>query len=521
MVRGAFLVLLLLPMLATSVQSAPARIALVIGNSEYEHTPLRNPLNDAAFMVKTLEDVGFEVMDFANLDRRELNRAFLRFGDRIKEAGSDTVSLVYYAGHGAQVNGENYLIPVKSLIEDERDVDIEGVRASSLLRILGKANAALNIVILDACRNNPFKTSSRSSQRGLARMDAPTGTLLAYSTAPGQIAEDGSGENSVYTKALSLAIRIPGAKVEEEFKRVRIEVMTRTLDEQVPWESSSLTGNFYFSGGATQVPAAAATVTQPALAIDKEAMFWQSIQGSEDADDYQAYLEQFPNGTFASLARVKVRKLQSTKSAVVAPVVEPQPAKSPTGVAASETQIAALPEPTTPDEAIEAIEAIDKTELEQVPAEQTSVTAFDGKWKGRYRNTRGSHCDAFFDVTLKIKDGNVSGFVIWESNRSNSDVKGTISYDGFLNATVLGLGSNIGGSLIGTANERRSRISGRRHLRGGPLVLSVCRAAQTVARGSSAAAEFGALSGLNGGPSGRRERHGRGQFVPPDDERNA
>ena len=179
-------------------------------------------------------------------------------------------------------------------------------------------------------------------------MDAPTGTLLAYSTAPGQIAEDGSGENSVYTKALSLAIRIPGAKVEEVFKRVRIEVMTRTLDEQVPWESSSLTGDFYFSGGATQVPAAAATVTQPALAIDKEAMFWQSIQGSEDADDYQAYLEQFPNGTFASLARVKVRKLQSTKSAIVAPVVEPQPAKSPTGVAASETQIAALPEPTTP-----------------------------------------------------------------------------------------------------------------------------------------------------------------------------
>ena len=387
MVRGAFLVLLLLPMLATSVQSAPARIVLVIGNSEYEHTPLRNPLNDAALMVKTLEDVGFEVMDFANLDRRELNRAFLRFGDRIKEAGSDTVSLVYHAGHGAQVNGENYLIPVKSLIEDERDVDIEGVRASSLLRILGKANAALNIVILDACRNNSFKTSSRSSQRGLARMDAPTGTLLAYSTAPGQIAEDGSGENSVHTKALSLAIRIPGAKVEEVFKRVRIEVMTRTLDEQVP-------------------------------------------------------------------------------------------------------------------------------------AELTSVTAFDGKWKGRYRNTRGSHCDPFFDETLKIKDGNVSGFVIWESNRSNSDVKGTISYDGFLNATVLGLGSNIGGSLIGTAKERRSRISGRRHLRGGPLVLSVCRAAQTVARGSSAAAEFGALGGLNGGPSGRRERHGRGQLVPPDDERN-
>ena len=134
------------------------------------------------------------------------------------------MSLVYYSGHGAQVRGEGYLIPVGSVIKDDLDVDSE---------------------ILDACRNNPVKSSSRSAIRGLARMDAPTGTLLAYSTAPGQLAEDGSGANSPYTKALSLAIRTPGAKVEEAFKKVRIEVMTRTLDEQVPWESSSLTGDFY------------------------------------------------------------------------------------------------------------------------------------------------------------------------------------------------------------------------------------------------------------------------------------
>jgi uncharacterized caspase-like protein len=309
MIRGAFLVLLLLPMLSTSAQSAPARIALVIGNGDYEHTPLKNPVNDAALMTTTLKGAGFEVMAYVNLDRRELKRAFLRFGDRIKEAGNDTVSLVYYAGHGAQVNGENYLIPIGSLIEDERDVDIEGIRASSLLKTLEDANATLNIVILDACRNNPFKTSSRSSLRGLAKMDAPTGTLLAYSTAPGQVAEDGVGSNSAYTKALSLAIRRPGATVEQVFKRVRIEVMSRTSDKQVPWESSSLTGDFYFSGSGTtqQAPVAVAPATQPAQQVNLEAMFWQSIQGSDDAGDYEAYLEQYPKGSFAALARFKAK----------------------------------------------------------------------------------------------------------------------------------------------------------------------------------------------------------------------
>ena len=321
MVRGAFFVLLLLPLLATAALGAPARIALVIGNSDYENAPLKNPANDAALMSRTLRGVGSEVMDFVNLDRREMKRAFARFGKRVKEAGRDTVSLVYYAGHGAQVNGENYLIPVGSLIEDELDVDIEGVRASSLLRTLEEAQAGLNIVILDACRNNPFKSSSRSATRGLAKMDAPTGTLLAYSTAPGRVAEDGTGENSAYTKALSLAIRTPGAKVEEVFKRVRIEVMTRTLDKQVPWESSSLTGDFYFSGGATAPKATASTAPaiQAAPQVNLEAMFWQSIEDSLDAGDYKAYLEQYPTGAFATLARFRAQKLQPTEVAVATP----------------------------------------------------------------------------------------------------------------------------------------------------------------------------------------------------------
>ncbi len=313
MIRGIFFVFLLLPILGSSVQGAPARIALVIGNGDYEHAPLKNPVNDAALIAATLRGVGFEVFDYSNINRRELKRAFSRFGKRIAEAGRDTVSLVYYSGHGAQVRGENYLIPVGSIIEDELDVDIEGVRASSLLRTLEDAKAALNIVILDACRNNPFKSSSRSATRGLAKMDAPTGTLLAYSTAPGHLAEDGSGSNSAYTKALSLAIRTPGAKVEEVFKRVRIEVMTRTLDEQVPWESSSLTGDFYFVEGATSAKPATQIASAPAIVPVVEIEYWKSIATSNDVALYQVYLDRYPAGMFQGIAEQRMASLNAAE----------------------------------------------------------------------------------------------------------------------------------------------------------------------------------------------------------------
>ena len=309
---------LLFPILGTSAQGAPARIALVIGNGDYEHAPLKNPINDATLMAATLRSVGFEVFDYSNVNRRELKRAFSRFGKRVSEAGRDTVSLVYYSGHGAQVRGENYLIPVSSIIEDELDVDIEGVRASSLMRTLEDAKPALSIVILDACRNNPFKSSSRSANRGLAKMDAPTGTLLAYSTAPGQLAEDGSGSNSAYSKALSLAIRTPGAKVEEVFKRVRIEVMTRTLDEQVPWEASSLIGDFYFVEGATSVKPATQIVPAPAITPIIEIEYWKSIATSNDAALYQVYLDRYPGGMFQGIAEQRVASLNAAEHAKTA-----------------------------------------------------------------------------------------------------------------------------------------------------------------------------------------------------------
>ncbi len=245
----SFLTVLCCALLSGQPAQAEQRIALVIGNGNYTTAPLPNPVNDASLMAATLEEVGFEVSVHTDLDRRALQRAVVDFGTRLEAAGADAVALIYYAGHGVQIDGENYLIPVDAEIRDPLDVKIEGVRASDVLDTLNRYDGGLNIVVLDACRNNPFEGATRSGGgNGLARMDAPTGTLVAFSTAPGRVAEDGTGRNSPYTRALARAMRIPGLQVEDVFKRVRIEVLERTANRQVPWESSSLTVDFYFTG---------------------------------------------------------------------------------------------------------------------------------------------------------------------------------------------------------------------------------------------------------------------------------
>ena len=225
------------------------RLALVIGNSAYRAAPLRNPVNDATLMSETLRELGFDVSLHTDMDRRDMRRAISEFGSKLEESKGNAVALIFYAGHGVQINGENYLIPVDAEIYAEIDIEIEGIKASTMLNTMAWSDSRMNIVILDACRNNPFIASARSSSGGLARMDAPTGTLLAYSTAPGMVAEDGSGRNSTYTQALARAMKQPGQKVEDVFKRVRVSVLDRTNERQVPWESSSLVGDFYFAGG--------------------------------------------------------------------------------------------------------------------------------------------------------------------------------------------------------------------------------------------------------------------------------
>lgn len=239
-------IIFLLPSLGFSergIKVQPRRLALVIGNGAYKTAPLRNPVNDSQDMASTLRKLGFEVIHRKNAGQESMKLAILDFGRRLRKGG---IGLFYFAGHGIQVNGRNYLIPVDAKIESESDVEFDGVDAGRVLGKMEDAGNDLNIVILDACRNNPFSRSFRSSTKGLARMDAPKGSLVAYATAPGSVAADGEGRNGIYTKHLLEHMKDPGLPVENIFKRVRKDVTAETRDKQVPWESSSLIGEFYF-----------------------------------------------------------------------------------------------------------------------------------------------------------------------------------------------------------------------------------------------------------------------------------
>ena len=233
--------------------SAGRRIALVIGNSDYEHTSsLPNPANDARLIANVLETHGFEVLKHINIDLKRMKRAIAEMANKTRAYGRNSVAVLYYAGHGVQVGQTNYLIPVDAKIDSEGDVAIEGLNVASILESLSDAGATVNVVILDACRNNPYRTSFRSAARGLARIDGPPGFLIAFSTDPGKVATDGpSGGNSPYTQALAASFAKPGLKIEEALKQVRKEVFETTRGAQVPWETSSLIEELYVAGRGT------------------------------------------------------------------------------------------------------------------------------------------------------------------------------------------------------------------------------------------------------------------------------
>ena len=290
--------------------NAAQRLALVLGNSDYLVGPLANPTNDARLMTSTLEETGFEVTQVENGDLRTMQRAIVEFGRKLRAAGGDAIGMVYYAGHAVQAAGENYLIPVDATIQDELDLPFQTVEVATIMQALESAENALNIVVLDACRNNPFRAISRSGTRGLAKVDAPQGTLLAYSTAPGAVALDGNSDNSPYTAALANVLKEPGLPVEQVFKKVRIEVMAKTDEQQVPWESSSLTGDFFFTEAAlVQEPAPSAAPTVDSNVAEIE--FWRSIASENDAALFQSYLDAYPNGLFSGIAEQRIATLQS------------------------------------------------------------------------------------------------------------------------------------------------------------------------------------------------------------------
>lgn len=288
-------------------EDATPRIALVIGNGAYPGVAaLKNPVNDALDVAGKLKTFGFKVTVKTNVSLKEMLRALTAFGDSIRP-GSEI--LFYYAGHAMQVRGRNYLIPVDAEIRTENAVSSESVDVEQLLDKL--AAARLSLVILDACRNNPFEQRFRGGGQGLASINAPTGTLIAYSTAPGKVASDGEGRNGLYTQELLASMSVQGVKVEDVFKRVRANVVRKSGEAQVPWESSSLTGDFYFRPGETQgvaLPSGAPESTSPEVA------FWNSAERGNSVGDYEAYLKRFPSGAFEDLARARIAMLMPSQS---------------------------------------------------------------------------------------------------------------------------------------------------------------------------------------------------------------
>jgi hypothetical protein len=219
------------------------RLALVIANGSYPQFPLSNPINDAMDIAASLEKVGFTVIFEENLTNNSFRNVLRTFGEQLKQYD---VGLFYYAGHGVQVHGINYLLPVDADIKYEDEIQSQAIEAGLVLRKMGSAKVDVNILILDACRNNPFSRGFRGVNPGLAVMNAPKGTIIAYSTAPGHTAEDGRGRNSPYAEQLLKSIEIPGITIEKLFKYVRVGLSLETEGRQISWESSSLMGDFYF-----------------------------------------------------------------------------------------------------------------------------------------------------------------------------------------------------------------------------------------------------------------------------------
>jgi len=246
----------LLAIIGSNPAGAENRVALVIGNSAYRSVPpLANAQNDARGMSDLLGAAGFEVMNSSDQPQEDLRRSISEFARRLAQRGPDTVALVFYAGHGIQVDGENFLVPVDLDPGREADVPLQAIRLNDLLNTLNSVPNKMRILMLDACRNNPFPAINPTTGRGLAMVDTKSGspgTFISYSTSPGAEAEDGDGANSPYTTALLRIAREPGLPVEEAFKRVRVSVNDATQGRQVPWESSSLTGDFKFFSGAGQ-----------------------------------------------------------------------------------------------------------------------------------------------------------------------------------------------------------------------------------------------------------------------------
>ncbi len=325
MIRAFFCAVVMTFITATTALAEP-RIALVVGNGQYSSvSPLDNPVADAQLIAATLGERGFEVTVLTDTTQITLNRAIAQFGRDLRAAGPDATGLFYYAGHGVQSFGANYLLPVDATLTDAADLSLVAVQANSVLRQMYSAKNKTNIFILDACRNNPFEDILDLNDNGLAEMKAPVGTFLSYATGPGAVALDGLDGNSPFTKALAKQIPMAGVPIEKVFKNVRVEVIEKTGGQQTPWDTSSLTGDFFFE------EKAAASVDE----MSAQAM-WGSVKESRDAMQVMLFMRGFPDSALMPEAQALLTELMQEEVAANAPKVEPVAEPAPNVVAGDE-----------------------------------------------------------------------------------------------------------------------------------------------------------------------------------------
>jgi uncharacterized caspase-like protein len=290
----------------TRLLRAPKQ-ALVIGNGRYRQSPLKNPANDAKGMAAALKSTGFDVTLGLDLSQREMTDTIRAYAASLIKARA--VGLFYFAGHRVQLAWRNYLIPVDAEIADIAHLRARAIDVNSLIEGIRKAGNPMNIIILDACRDNPFGAETRLEQRGLSQLDAPPGTLLAYVTAPGNTAVDGEGENGLYTEQLLREIRVPEAKVEDVFKRVRLSVRRRSNGQQIPWESTSLEEDFWFIP-----PKVLKNVAEEEAEREFkiELALWERIKKTTQPEPLEDYLRRYPSGRFTELAQARLDQVLAT-----------------------------------------------------------------------------------------------------------------------------------------------------------------------------------------------------------------
>jgi peptidoglycan hydrolase-like protein with peptidoglycan-binding domain len=326
--RYLTVVLSLLCMLFTAeAAKAERRVAFVVGNGAYRNVAqLPNPAVDAKAMASVLRNVGFEVVEGTNLTRDKMTEKLLDFG---KKAQGADVAVFFYAGHGIAISGTNYLLPIDADIKSEMDVKLGAAINIDLTLDQTMSDAKVKLVFLDACRDNPFaakiksnaSTRSVSVQSGLAEMKSGEGTLIAFATGPGQTALDGQeGTNSPFTRALIAHITTPGVEIQQAMTEVRAQVNEETNKGQLPWGHTNLIGSVYLNPAAAPAPGAAPAASGPAAVAsassgtDVELEFWRSVKESNKPEELNAYLSNYPNGQFKSLALARIASLENGPS---------------------------------------------------------------------------------------------------------------------------------------------------------------------------------------------------------------